>query len=356
MHIYQYILIVIILSWVAFITYYVNFTFAKKHAYMKKPEVEINSEYPAFTRRDYRRWNFFEMTLVGIFLFPFRLILVVLTIIWMGVCAKLLGLLCCVRDYEAELSPTFKYLSAQNCSWCSWWIMVFLGFLPAKRVSINYKDHNVKLKGFPDAKIAINISNHVSFIDSFFFVSQQGKSFIMKSGIRKMLTMGWTAESMQCLFIERDRKDSRGDLLNKLETRVLNIQNGLRFHPLQMYPEGTTSNGRGIADFKKGAFATKTPVKVWGLKYTSKFHPMNNLITTKDCLIGVCLQLYNTIKVFEIIEPIGPADETITADEFAKETKLLMCQLFDLEDFEAKFEDKKNFEQLICGFPDSMYK
>ena len=137
MHIYQYVLIMIILSWVAFITYYVNFIFAKKHAYMKKTRSGNKIGYPAFTRRDYRCWNFLEMTPVGIFVFPFRFILVVLTIIWMGVYAKLLGLLCCVRDFESELSPAFKYMSAQNCSWCSWWIMVFLGFLPAKRASIN---------------------------------------------------------------------------------------------------------------------------------------------------------------------------------------------------------------------------
>ena len=153
---------------------------------------------------------------------------------------------------------------------------------------------------------------------------------------------------VDAVFVHRTRQQRlKGRFIEQIGIQSSEYSKWTSFSSAPNLSGRNNEQRKGIADFKKGAFATKTPVKVWGLKYTSKFHPMNNLITNKDCLIGVCLQLYNTIKVFEIIEPIGPADETITVDEFAKETKLLMCQLFDLEDFEATFEDKKKFEQFI---------
>ena len=48
------------------------------------------------------------------------------------------------------------------------------------------------------------------------------------------------------------------------------IKNNIADLKLIIFAEGTTSNGIGLLDFKKGAFVQDVPLKVLSLKYYSK--------------------------------------------------------------------------------------
>ena len=39
-----------------------------------------------------------------------------------------------------------------------------------------------------------------------------------------------------------------------------------------IFAEGTTTNGQGLINFKKGAFVTGGPIKLFALKYDTSFH------------------------------------------------------------------------------------
>ena len=52
------------------------------------------------------------------------------------------------------------------------------------------------------------------------------------------------------------------------------IMEGKKFPSILIYPEGTTTNGKYIISFKRGAFAHMFPVKIFCLKYDARnFHP-----------------------------------------------------------------------------------
>ncbi len=46
----------------------------KRHKFLLRKDVQNNLKYPECTRDDYKNWNVVEFYLVGIFIFPWRLI------------------------------------------------------------------------------------------------------------------------------------------------------------------------------------------------------------------------------------------------------------------------------------------
>jgi len=57
--------------------------------------------------------------------------------------------------------------------------------------------------------------------------------------------------------------------------RCDDIKNDKYFPPIIIFPEGATTNGTSVIEFKRGAFATLRPVKIFCLKYgtNSNFTP-----------------------------------------------------------------------------------
>jgi lysophosphatidylcholine acyltransferase/lyso-PAF acetyltransferase len=46
-----------------------------------------------------------------------------------------------------------------------------------------------------------------------------------------------------------------------------NIRQAKNFPPIHIFPEGTTTNGKYIISYKKGAFEPLLPIKMFCLKY-----------------------------------------------------------------------------------------
>ena len=55
--------------------------------------------------------------------------------------------------------------------------------------------------------------------------------------------------------------------MEAINRRANNVQKGLKFPPISLFPEGTVSNGRHLLSFKKGAFASLNPIKMIIIKY-----------------------------------------------------------------------------------------
>lgn len=91
-------------------------------------------------------------------------------------------------------------------------------------------------------------------------------SFVSKAEIAKTPLIGSIGKSMQNIYVERDVEKSRKQTLEEITKRVESYESG-QVLPLVLFPEGTTSNGRGMLKFKLGAFINKAPITVICLKY-----------------------------------------------------------------------------------------
>lgn len=93
----------------------------------------------------------------------------------------------------------------------------------------------------------------------------------------------------------------------KIGERVNTDFKGKKFNKLCIFPEGTTSNGKYLLEFKKGAFVNLTPLKIRVFKYSSNFDTSYNMMRGKDSFLGITFSPINKLTVEEldcVVEPV----------------------------------------------------
>ena len=80
--------------------------------------------------------------------------------------------------------------------------------------------------------------------------------------------------------MNRKTAEDRARVLGIIEERI-KICGKTDMIPLNIFPEGTTSNGEQLLTFKKGSFTTLTPVKILCVKYES------DMLIPFDCEMGM---------------------------------------------------------------------
>jgi 1-acyl-sn-glycerol-3-phosphate acyltransferase len=92
------------------------------------------------------------------------------------------------------------------------------------------------------------VSNHVSWMDIFVLAANYPAVFVAKSEIRHWPLVGWLCQRAGTLFIERGRSSSAK---RTNETIAAAINGGSL---VCIYPEGTTTDGKGLARFHAALF------------------------------------------------------------------------------------------------------
>jgi lysophosphatidylcholine acyltransferase/lyso-PAF acetyltransferase len=84
--------------------------------------------------------------------------------------------------------------------------------------------------------------------------------YVAKDLVRKVPGIGYVAEViLQSLFVKRTSSDDKQKVFSQILERQQNVIKG-EAAPIQIFPEGCTTNGDGVINFKKGAFASLLPV------------------------------------------------------------------------------------------------
>ena len=112
-----------------------------------------------------------------------------------------------------------------------------------------------------DGKFCCYICNHTSFNDILLGMAIYGCGFISKEAVLRTPIFGKIAQGLQSIFVDRNDLNSRKEVLQKLIQRQKDIMEGKPVMPFMIFPEGTTTSGRHLLKFKKGAFYTFLPVK-----------------------------------------------------------------------------------------------
>ena len=111
-----------------------------------------------------------------------------------------------------------------------------------------------------------------------------------------------------------------------------------------------TTNNQGIADFKKGVFILDTPVKIYYFKYNFDIvNPCLCYISTGDNIFLMLIQLRQKLTVRSLKGSYHPVNFT-NWEEFAQQTKSLMCKVFQVDDFYGNYEEKVRAEKLYTPF------
>ena len=247
--------------------------------------IDVHKLYEAFQAKD--ELIYWKLIISGLFIFPIKFILNLFIIILFMIHLKIFNIF--YKDYDTDekqflkLSKIIKFYNTAFLK-CS--------LINLIEKEVDCKDIYKKYLG-PDYDFEYNnysliISNHIGFFDIIINMHLHSCGFIAKEEVKNYLFIGSIAKSINCLFVDRKNESSRKEIFNKLYERQIRFLEQKCFAPLVLYPEGTTTCGRNILKFKKGAFYHLLPIKpeIINIYQDSKCHLAS----------GCQSLLFNTLK------------------------------------------------------------
>ncbi|WP_187360099.1 lysophospholipid acyltransferase family protein [Chitinolyticbacter meiyuanensis] len=112
------------------------------------------------------------------------------------------------------------------------------------------------------------LSNHISWLDIFVLNTVTVSRFVAKAEIRDWPVVGRLCHATGTLFIERERKRDTARVNNDM---IEALQGG---HCVAVFPEGTTSDGKGILPFRssllQAAIDAQATIQPVYLRYTDR--------------------------------------------------------------------------------------
>lgn len=138
--------------------------------------------------------------------------------------------------------------------------MPIMCLIPTGKLSVKYmrffmwglsKISGVKIKVFgklTDKRPLLCVCNHISVFEFVAMPTALGASFFGKNDIARYPVVGWIAKKFGVVFIDR-RPSHVMTVLKQVQHEMQNVT-----YPMVIFPEGTTTNGAYVKDFKSSLF------------------------------------------------------------------------------------------------------
>ncbi|MDE1183005.1 lysophospholipid acyltransferase family protein [Paraburkholderia sp.] len=159
---------------------------------------------------------------------------------------------------------------------------------------------------------ALVVSNHVSWIDIYVINAWRPTPFVSKAEIRRWPVVGWLAQQLGTVFIQREKRSDAKRIMHELAQRLSAGE------LMCVFPEGTTSNGLTLLPFHanmyQAAVSAARPVQPLCLMYEDARGRQSTAPAYIDDLsLGQSLELVLrggplTAHVY-VGEPIAPGDD-----------------------------------------------
>ncbi len=157
-----------------------------------------------------------------------------------------------------------------------------------------------------DARPALFVSNHISWLDILSLQAVSTVVFVAKSDIKSWPVLGWMVALAGTCFIERERRTALRGIHSALSNHLAAGQS------ICIFPEGTTSNGESVLPFHAGllqaAIDAGVPLQPVRLDYSHRcaayIDDMTLIGSLKSILLTprlrVSVQLLPTINTVDI--------------------------------------------------------
>ncbi len=97
------------------------------------------------------------------------------------------------------------------------------------------------------------VANHVSWLDILALAGAARATFVANDALQSHPALHWLCAQNETVFIARDQRGT-------VATQVGAIEAGLGRHPMVIFPEGTTGDGRQLMPFKSALLAAAARV------------------------------------------------------------------------------------------------
>ena len=221
--------------------------------------IDVHKLYEPFQAKD--ELVYWKLITIGMIIFPIKFfpsLIVLLSFMFQQYLYKLIYKKFSINRITFE-KYEIKFVRFFN------WIFYHTAMINLKEKKVNCEDVYKKYLGpdydFKDNRYSLLISNHLGFYEVIVNLYLHPSNFIAKKEIGSFPIIGTITKLLNCIFVDRKSETSRKDMLKDIYQRQIQFYNQEILIPLLIYPEGTTTCGRNILKFKKGAFAFLLPIK-----------------------------------------------------------------------------------------------
>ncbi len=95
---------------------------------------------------------------------------------------------------------------------------------------------------------ALVVANHISWIDIYVINAWRPTPFVSKAEIRQWPVVGWLAQQLDTVFIQREKRSDAKRIMHELSDRLSAGE------LMCVFPEGTTSSGLALLPFHANMF------------------------------------------------------------------------------------------------------
>jgi 1-acyl-sn-glycerol-3-phosphate acyltransferase len=95
---------------------------------------------------------------------------------------------------------------------------------------------------------ALVVGNHVSWIDIYVINAWRPTPFVSKAEIRKWPVVGWLAQQLDTVFVQREKRSDAKRIMHELAERLH------KGELMCVFPEGTTTDGQSLLPFHANMF------------------------------------------------------------------------------------------------------
>ena len=336
-----------------------NYVFYKPFEYVNQDTLEtinVHKLYPEFACLD-------KISFLRIFLTNFFLIAIIKFLI--NIFLAIMQIIRLKQHLKNLKNPTsdreeWKILSETISFWTTW--LLKINGIEVVKKNLPYEEVYKKYLGEDyfseyNDKYSLIVSNHTGFYDIVLNMSINSAGFLAKYDTKDYLLVGTIAQGINCLFVKRESQEDRARIFVELEQRQKDFYEGKILSPLCIFPEGTTTNGKYILKFKKGAFYSLLPIKPQiillddDLDYSvaigvgsTGFNYFRSL-----CYFGCKMYLCElpVIKPTEFMWQNFSHLGTEKWEIFAEVTRKIMCEISKLKPSNKTFRDSKNYENSL---------
>jgi len=349
---------VLLFTWVIYafiITRFLKKQLTKGVEHLVKEDPVLAEKNDPFRRKDIAKWNHLEMYFCAVFLLPFRLILFTSAT---ALCAALVKVCLIGKKFGDDVSFIRKLLIKTVCQILARTCLFALGFHWIKTVHTEITAHSptyprVNALKNQNRPAPLILSNHVSWVDIFIYMtSLECPGFLAKSDVADYPLVGTIAKGLQAIFVQRESKENRDDVVIKLKQRIKKFEEDpVTTSQVLIFPEGTTTNGEYIISFKKGAFTNLTPLKLYGVRYESKTYSpaFDSLGIGLSFLFTLC-QLHNPVTRYDL-GVFYPDHLKLKSEDdwqvYANSVKEVYVNLLGLKSSDLGFSDKMTYYKTL---------
>ena len=195
----------------------------------------------------------------------------------------------------------------------------------------------------PSFEAPLLVANHISAMDILCLLACGG-CFVSKEGVKNIFGVGRAATAIGCIYVGRDSAESRSaakDAITKTLQKKISNKNEAH-NPLVIFPEGTTTNGLGLIEFRRGAFEAGLPFQPVRLEYSNLQYSMA-LLDAWDHLCYLCTLPGCDLKVNYL--PVEQPRASETAEELAKRCREAIMSGTQLSSY--GFESHRDEQELV---------